>query len=58
MEQVYEKLKNMYDIQEALILFGEDKGRYTEVDICEDGSAYLGLTQILPKGTLFTIEEV
>jgi hypothetical protein len=55
--QVYEKLKNMYEIQEALIFFGEDKERYKEVDICEDGSAYLGLTQILPKGALFRIEE-
>jgi len=37
-------------IIEALRFFGEPECRFQEVEICANGSAYLGLTQIIePK---------
>ena len=38
-------------IIEWLEFFGEPSSKLNEVDICDDGSMWLGLTQIAPKGT-------
>lgn len=40
----------------ALRFFGEAECKIDLVDYCDDGSAYLGLVQILPKGT-FTVTD-
>ena len=40
-------------IDESLIFLGFEV-HPNECDICEDGSVYYGLTQILPKGSVFT----
>lgn len=44
-----DETENRETIQKALKLFGFPAD--SEVDFCEDGSAYVGLTQILPPGT-------
>jgi len=38
-------------IEQSLLWFGID-GTPDECDICEDGSVYYGLTQILPRGSV------
>jgi hypothetical protein len=37
-------------IIDALKFFGFDTD--TDIDVCEDGSVYVGLTQILPPGSI------
>ena len=39
-------------IEEALIFIGIEV-HPDECDICEDGSVYYGLTQILPPGSIY-----
>lgn len=46
-EKVIEK------IRDALVWFGESPKLVDHCDLCEDGSVWFGLTQILAKGTLF-----
>ena len=40
-------------IKSALVNFGESESRIDDVEICENGSAYLGLTQLLPPRSLW-----
>ncbi len=39
------------EIESALEFFGESASRWTEVDICDDGSVWLHLGQIIEKGS-------
>ena len=57
MEDMNMKTENMEKIKKALVWFGyidntEDDSDAITIDICEDGSVYVGLTQILPKGSI------
>ena len=36
----------------ALAWFGEPEEKLAQVDICDDGSVYLGLTLICERGTI------
>lgn len=38
----------------ALAWFGEPAEKLDWVDVCEDGSVYLGLTLVCDKGTVIT----
>jgi len=45
-------MSNEDKIISALKFFGEPESKIENVDVCEDGSAYLGLTQIIEPGGL------
>ena len=40
------------DVKAALIFFGEDPESAPEVDLCESGQVYLGLIEIMPRGSI------
>ncbi len=46
----FSEKRNRQKIIAALEWFGYPLNK--EVDVCEDGSVYCGLTQILPKGSV------
>jgi len=53
------KLEDRLIVESALIWFGENPSRFNDVEVCEDGSVWLGLTEILPShsvGEKFTDE--
>jgi hypothetical protein len=39
-------------VLDALEWFGESAFRSQDVDLCESGQAYLGMREILPRGTI------
>ena len=39
-------MRTLEEIKSALEFFGEDESRVNDVDICENGSVWLGLTMI------------
>jgi hypothetical protein len=45
-------LTDIEKIMEALQWLGFSKSQISDCDICENGSVYLGLTQILPPGSV------
>jgi hypothetical protein len=44
------------EIEESLIFLGID-AHPDECDFCEDGSVYYGLTEVLPKGSVYEDDE-
>ena len=40
------------EVKRALQFFGEPPERAPEVDLCESGQVYLGLTEIMPRGSI------